>query len=110
MQGFNRVKVVKNTVGGAWTKIPHPIQHSENVTCKVSWLMSYFYFEQIQMLEGVLKVLFKEMRDWFCKNLQKLVFIKLVTEVCGSDIHKTHHIFGDALNSQNFSGFSRNCS
>lgn len=71
MQGFNRVKLVKNTVGVAWIKILHPIQHSENVTCKVSWQMSYFYFEQIQTLEGVLKVLFKEMGDWFCKNFQK---------------------------------------
>lgn len=31
-------------------------------------------FEQLQLLEEVLNVIFKEMRDWFCKNFQKSMF------------------------------------
>lgn len=43
-------------------------------------------------------------------KISKKECVKLVTEVCSSAIHKIHRILEDALSSQYFCDFSRNCS
>lgn len=96
--------------GVAWIKKKNPIQCFEKCSLQGSlanvillFLNNFKYLKRFSMFY---------LKKWGNDSVKisKKEHVKLVTEVCSSDIHKIHHIFEDALCSQYFCDFNRSCS